>query len=125
MARARPLQSLRLVRRGGPQPGAVRPPQTGIAPQLAPAARQQRSAQSNSPCRARLPSLLPGVAVSPQNLLLTRPTQVRLPPFIILKNRPLWTHTSLGAGSNVAGNGATAKTRQILNSWQKRWGFSR
>jgi len=83
------------VRRGGPQPGAVRPPQTGIAPQLAPTARQQRSAQSNSPCRARLPSLLPGVATSPRNLLLTRPTQVRLPPFIILKNRPLWTHTRL------------------------------
>jgi hypothetical protein len=32
LARARPLQSLCLVRRGGPQPGAVRPPQTDIEP---------------------------------------------------------------------------------------------
>ena len=32
LARARPLQSLGLVGGGGAQPGAVRPPQTGIAP---------------------------------------------------------------------------------------------
>src|SRR4029077_6337307 len=31
LARARSFQGLHLVRRGGPQSGAVRPPQTGIA----------------------------------------------------------------------------------------------
>ena len=31
VARARPLQDLHLVRGGGPQPGAARPPQTGVA----------------------------------------------------------------------------------------------
>jgi hypothetical protein len=32
LARPRPFQGLHLVRRGGPQPGLVRSPQTGIAP---------------------------------------------------------------------------------------------
>src|SRR5204862_725895 len=50
LARARSLQDLHLVRGGGAQPGAARPPQTGIAPGPRPAT-SMTAGQINSICR--------------------------------------------------------------------------
>src|SRR5437899_8559446 len=56
LARARPLQGLHLVGGGGPQPGAARPPQTGVA---SPAAASDSAAGQigpSDPARYTIPS---------------------------------------------------------------------
>ena len=52
LARARPLQGLRLVLGGRPQPRALRPPQTGIAAPLSGSSttRDRRNAGRRQPC---------------------------------------------------------------------------
>src|SRR4029450_3044657 len=85
-------QSLYLVRRGGPQSGVVRPPQTGIAASASPRATIGQTGLTSvarnaipSHCAATITRKCAGPnAIAPPSTLA-----------ISLKNTPLWMATSL------------------------------
>src|SRR5215831_12363083 len=64
LARTGALQGLHLVRRGGAQPGAVRPAQTGLA---APDCTPMKNRQSRTPSTARLPIPVQFAATNARN----------------------------------------------------------
>src|SRR6516162_7925658 len=92
LARTGPLQGLHLVRRGGAQPGAVRPAQTGLAASDCKVIKNRQIRPSST---ARLPIPVQVVATNARNAPVAHHAHVVLPLATPLKNTPLWTRTSL------------------------------
>ena len=78
LARTGPLQGLHLVRRGGPQPGAVRPAQTGLA---APDCKAMKNSQIRPSSTARLPIPVEVVATIARNAPVAHRAHV-VPPLL-------------------------------------------
>src|SRR6516164_3210430 len=96
LARTGPLQGLHLVRRGGAQPGAVRPAQTGLA---APDGKAIKNRQIRPSSTARLPIPAQVVATIARNAPVAHRSALATP----LKNTPLWTRTSWGNAEPAIG----------------------
>jgi IS5 family transposase len=79
LARARPLQGLHLVGGGGPQPGAARPPQTGVAASAA--AGDSAAGQIGPPDPARY--TIPSTCAATATRKSTAPARTTPPPTLL------------------------------------------
>src|SRR6266446_1884918 len=92
LARARPLQGLHLVGGGGPQPGAARPPETGVASPAA--AGDSAAGQINPPDPTRYTIPAPRAATATRKCAGTCPNRTTARLATPLKIMRLWTGTS-------------------------------
>ena len=76
LARARPLQGVCLIHGGGPQPGAIRPPQAGLVIRLGSPATQRRDPARLIMHVNRVP--LRRIVTQPRNTAQHHPEQIRL-----------------------------------------------
>ena len=117
LARARPLQGVRLVRGRRPQPGAVRPPQTGIEPTPPPHRNADARPTRLPAAPARKPSPPTTRPSQPRNVTSPRPTSRPSPPVHHFEKQCVYGRALVASwvGCSGSNEGGLKKTSAVVS----------